>query len=191
MRLHLLSLAILCASCASAETTVVAPDASIADASVDLDAHLTCVPPFVDEGDACVAWRVIPDPPCDVVGVVRMAAEIAVRCADGAAYALLPAYVWEARDGEGSEIDPPRGDEPEAASPFSFALVMAERPDGSRIATHSDVYAHPAAWRTRDDGTWRETLAPPSAFIAHGVALSRDEVLFVGSVAYVHVRTTR
>jgi hypothetical protein len=63
--------------------------------------------------------------------------------------------------------------------------ITATFSDGARVATHGDVYAIPAAWRTDDRGAWRETIPPPSAFLTLGAALSDREALFVGRDAFV------
>lgn len=147
-----------------------------------------CEPPLVDDGDACVGWRAIPPSPCAPISMVRRGAEVAVRCAEGVDYALLPTGTWDLRDGPAEPIVPLAP--PEPALPFAEPIVVA-LPDGERVATHGDVYAHPAAWRTHDDGILHPTVAPPSAFLSLGAALSADEALFVGRDAFVWTRRRR
>lgn len=143
-----------------------------------------CEPPLVDEGDACIGWRAIPPPPCAPLALVRHDdGFVAVRCEGPLDAILLSSYAWEWSEPSGTAIEPETGGPP---MPFPETIVVT-LPFGTRVATHGDVYAHPAAWRTDGDGTWRETLPPPSAFVGFGAALSLDEALFVGEAAYVYV----
>lgn len=163
------------------------PDALLPDAFVhDPETH-PLLPPcpagLVDEGDACVAWRGIPAPPCAPVGLARMDdGSVAVRCDVGVLYALNPTSTWEHADGASATLVPEEG------GPWLDGLgphIAVTFPDGSRVGAHGDVYANPAAWRTDVEGAWRQTVAPPSAFVTHGAVISDREAVFVGRDAFV------
>lgn len=160
------------AGCASEHALSCVSDASIAP----------CPAPLVDEGDACVGWRAIPPPPCTPVALVHVEGSVAVRCDVGIDYALGPSFTWDQVDDTASPITQ-ESDGP-ADDPISPRLAVTFA-DGTRVATHGDVYAIPAAWRAAPGGAWRATVSPPSAFLTHGAALSDHDALFVGRDAFV------
>lgn len=167
-----------------------APDTGAPDAGAPLDAGplRDCVPPLVADAELCVGWRVVAAPPCEVLALVRVAGRLGVEC--GTATYVLRDDAWWLAPAPGQPISAPTiTSRPDTV--FADALILAELPDGSVVAPHGDVYAHPAAWRADRDGLWRETLPPPSAFVLFGAALSDDEALFVGRDAYVFVRARR
>lgn len=179
MRLTVIFLALLSsAACATSHPVCEAPDASSPDAP-----RAPCPPPLVDEGDACVGWRALPSPPCPVVALVRAGDALAIRCDPDLVFALGPSSTWEPHESAGTTPIAP-ADAP--ALPIWFLPIVAVLPDGTRIATHGDPYAAPAAARTDVLGGWRETVPPPSAFLAFGAALSEHEALFVGGDAFVY-----
>ena len=140
------------------------------------DTRAPCDPLFVDEGDACVAWRAIPTPPCSPVSLVHRGAEVAVHCAAPYDQALTPLFTWDERSGAAEPVL-------QVVEEPSLVLTF---PDGSQLAVSTDVYAHPFASRTDASGAWRPTIPPPSAFVRFGAVLSNDEAVFVGDpIAYV------
>ena len=169
MRFPLLSLLVLSA-CATSTTPCAVPDA----------ATPPCPPLLHDEGDACVGWREIASSSCTPVGLVRVDGALGIRC-DGLTYVLSDVATWEPASGATIDVE----DEVDGPNLTFSPLLLVTLENGLRAATHGDVYAHPAAWRTHPGGSWHDTLAPSTAFLEHGAALSPDEALFVGRDALV------
>jgi hypothetical protein len=173
--LLVLPLALL-GACAAEHAACALPDAA------PTDARAPCPFPLVDEGDACVGWRAIPPPPCIPGTVLLCGAEVAVTCDDLLVqYGLDASYTWQPLS-DATTLVVQEDDGPEESPAPRLVVTLA---DGRRVAAHGDVYAAPAAWRTDAAGAWRETVPPPSTFFTHSAALSENEALFVGSVAYV------
>jgi hypothetical protein len=175
---HTFLLASFLSACAAAHP----PCGDVPDAASGDGGPPPCPAPLVDEGDACVGWRAIPPPPCEPTTLVLCGAEVAVTCELPLTYALDPSFVWTQTDASDVLV------EEEHDGPEGFAIeprLVVTLDDGTRVATHGDVYATPAAWRTDASGRWRETVPPPSAFLTHATALSEHEALFVGQDAYV------
>ncbi len=170
MRFPLLSI-LLVSACAMSST----PCGTSSDAATP-----PCPPLLHDEGDACVGWRELPAPPCVPVALVRVDGALGLRCDDGA-YVLSDVAIWEPATGPSMDL----ADEPDGPDMAPSPRLVVTLANGLRAATHGDVYALPAAWRTHPDGSWQSTLSPPTAFLTHGAALSPDEALFVGRDAIV------
>lgn len=158
------------------------------DASLDVP-RLVCGPRETDEGDACVSWRELPAPPCAPVALTIVDGAVTVRCEGGLAFALGLTFAWDQVLATGPDLVPEEAsDLPERRVGPSLVVRLT---DGTRVWSHGDVYAHPAAMRTDPAGAWRDTLAPPSASLTHATALSEREALFVGSRAFVYTITRR
>lgn len=106
--------------------------------------------------------------------------------AEGIDYELTATWTWAQVEGASTPIAE-AADVP--SERFIHPLFIVTFADGSRAATHGDVYANPAAWRTDASGAWRATVAPPSSFITHGTVIFDQgpvhEALFLGQQAFV------